>query len=291
MKRIFSTIVLLLCVTVAFSQEFKSARMGIIDNNGSYELSIPSSTIDIEVLVEMESITPGVYARYSQKYLALRTPLIAKTSCKIVDASISLSEPGVTNTNKLKAIDAPIATSEALTIDQLSSSVLPAEEAAKEAAKAIFTIRRQRRDLVSGDAGENYFGAGLATAIATLDAIEAEYLKLFTGEKTITQTVKHFTLTPKEGSDRYIIARFNSDTGLLPASDLSGAPIYLHAQVAQSLDTSSIEANEKTKDFIWFRIAVPTICTLFNDSQEITSTTLSLYEYGKSIKVATPERR
>ncbi len=290
MKKFICSIVLSLLVVVGSAQNFKSTRIGLVDDNGSYELSIPISTIGVDVIVEMESITPGIYARYAQKYLALRTPLIEKTTYRIVDASINLLEPNSKSQSEILSITSPLVEYGVLPVDQLSSTVLPIEDAARQAAEAIFTIRRQRRELVSGEAGENYFGAGLASAVAALDATEAEYLKLFTAKRTVIQTIKHFSLTPVEGTTQYIIARFSDDAGLLSANDLSGVPVYLQTQVAHTLDTSAIEAGPKASNFIWFRVAAPTNCTLYNDSQEITSTILPIYEFGKSIKVEVPKR-
>ncbi len=249
------------------------------------------SVIGVDVIVEMESITPGIYARYAQKYLALRTPLTEKTTYRIIDASIDLIESQSQSQSAISPVSDPVVEYGVLPIDQLNSTLLPIEDAARQAAEAIFTIRRQRRELVSGEAGEDYFGAGLASAVATLDAMEAEYLKLFTAKRTVIQSIKHFSLTPIEGTSQYIIARFSDDAGLLPANDLSGVPIYLQTQVAQTLDTSAIEAGEKARKIVWFRVAAPTNCTLYNDSQEIASTQLSIYEFGKSIKVDVSQRK
>ena len=57
--------------------------------------------------------------------------------------------------------------------DRMSATAVSEEEAAANAAQAIFSIRKHRMDLITGEAGENVFGAGLKDALAALDAAEA----------------------------------------------------------------------------------------------------------------------
>ena len=69
----------------------------------------------------------------------------------------------------------------------LDTVITPGGEPAAQAAQSIFTIRKKRMDLITGDAGENVFGAGLKDALEALDAREQAYLELFLGKKiTIT---------------------------------------------------------------------------------------------------------
>lgn len=291
MRKLLCIFVSVLVVVSVSAQNFKSAQIGLVESEGEYKLSIPVSTISIDVVVETEFITPGIYARYSQKFLALKASLTARTNYKIISASLNLVESNNESTSTEPKLAEPRVEYTSLPIDQTSSVVMPAEDAARAAAEAIFTIRRQRQELISGDAGEGYFGGGLASAIASLDAAEAEYTKLFTGERHISQSIRRFTLTPIEGTKQYLVARFDSALGFLAESNLAGAPIYLQTKVLQSLDTTSIEAGYKVADYLWFRVAAPTMCTLYNDSEQIASATLPLYEFGKSIKVEIKNRR
>ncbi len=285
MKRLLILVVLLSLSFSAIAQEFKSVRIGLIEEDGNYSLSFPSSTIVVDIVVEKEVVTPGIYARYAQKYLALRTPLAPKESHRIVSSSINLIESPERISSTVPTPAPTIEEYIALPVDQFSSSVLSADDAAREAANEIFNIRRHRRELVSGDAGEHYFGAGMQTAIETLDKSERELLKLFTGVKEISQTSQQYIVGPQEGVSQYVIARFNPTMGLLSDTDLAGVPIYLQLTPMQTINTESLEAGPKAIDLIWFRIAAPTQCTLYNDSNLLSNAIFSLYEFGKSIKV------
>ncbi len=291
MKKLLCLFASLVVISNISAQNFKSAQIGLVESGGEYKLSIPVSTIAVDVMVEMEHVTPGVYARYAQKFLGLRASLTERISYKIISATVNLVEPNSESQNLNACVAEPRVEYTSLPIDQTSSVMLPAEDAARAAAEAIFIIRSQRQDLISGDAGEGYFGAGLDSAIKALDSAEMEYIKLFTGEKKITQIVKHFTLTPSEGTNMYMIARFDAFGGLVSADNLAGEPLFLQTKVLQSLDTASIEASTKESNFVWFRIAAPTLCTLYKNAEEIASATLPLYEFGKSIKVEAPKRR
>lgn len=282
-KFVYTLICSLISLSVA-AQGFEYSPVGLIKDYDGYILSYPSTTIDVELLIETEVVTPGIYSRYAQKFLAQRAPLVAQTICKVVDASISVNNLGnqATKTIEPKAAHVEYST---LPADQYSLFVLPIEDAARDAAAAIFTIRRQRRDIINGEAGEGYFGGGLQAAIENLDKMEQEYLELFMGSRTITQSKIGYTINPQEGTTRYVIARFDSKVGVMSANDLSGTPIYIQFTPQEMADTKEIEATEKSRHTILYKVAAPTQCTLFNDAEEISSSLLSIYQFGKDIKI------
>lgn len=67
---------------------------------------------------------------------------------------------------------------------------------AQDAANAIFSLRRHRIDLVTGEAGENVFGAGLKAALEEIDRLEQEYLSLFLGKQFRQRIVREFSVVP-----------------------------------------------------------------------------------------------
>ncbi|MFR9504176.1 MAG: DUF4831 family protein [Rikenellaceae bacterium] len=285
MNKYILTFLLSLLSTFSFAQGYLSTRMGFVKDGDTYSLSYPTTTISVELLIEEEVVTPGIYARYAQKYLALRAPLVASTTYTVIDATISLPT-AQDSVVPLRPSDTIIEYSN-LPVDQYSMIVLNPDDAAREAATAIFTIRRQRRDIINGEAGEGYFGAGLKDAMDRLDAMEQEYLELFMGYKTVSQSTKRYTFNPQEDSNRYVFARFDPKVGVLPANDLTGAPIYIQFTPQAIPDTSSMLPTKKSRGTIWFRIAAPTQCILYNDSQALTSTVLPIYELGKSVEIDT----
>lgn len=282
MNKYITTFLLSILSISAFAQDYKSARVGLVENNGEYSLSYPTTTIVAELLVEKNEVTPGIYARYAQKYLAMRAPLVAQTTYKIVDASISTSDdyapvPLTARPAKIEEAKLPA--------DQYSAYVLGAEDAARDAATAIFTIRNQRREIVNGEAGEGYFGAGLKDAMDRLDAMEQEYLELFMGRQEVSQTVEKYAFKPQGDASRYVIARFDPKSGVVSATDLTGTPIHMQFTVQSIPNTSAIEAEKRVTNRAQFRIAAPTQCILYNDSTPIATSLLSVFEFGKTIDV------
>ncbi|MFI3280448.1 MAG: DUF4831 family protein [Rikenellaceae bacterium] len=283
MTKYFLTLALIVSTLCAVAQSHQIARIGLVKDGNNYSLSYPSTTISVELLVETETVTPGIYARYAQKYLSNRAPLVAQTTHRVVDAVINIVDDEMTSSiTPQPMIDKQVK----LPVDQYSSVVLADDDAARDAASAIFTIRRQRREIINGEAGEGYFGAGLEDAMRRLDQMESEYLELFMGSHVVTQSVKRYTFSPQEGASRHVVARFDAKQGALPATDLTGVPIYLQFIPQTMPDTSSIEMQAKSKGTpMWFRVAAPTQCLLYVDSQFITSSTVSIFELGKSVAI------
>ncbi len=286
MKKYITLLLLsMISISVAAQGFVTTPRSGLVKDDSGYTFSYPSTVIEVEVLIEKEVVTPGIYARYAQKYLATRTPLVEQISYRVVDARICLSTDISNSTPFVPA--APKVEYSKLQADQYSSIVLNDDDAAREAAAAIFTIRRQRREIVDGEAGEGYFGAGLEAAMARLDAMEQEYLDLFMGYRTTTQSTHRYLIKPQAETYRSVLARFDNKSGILPANDLTGAPIYIQFRPYDIPDTSSYGRTERTRATTWLRISPPTDCILYNDSEQIASAILTIYEFGKDVEIET----
>ncbi|MFI3264355.1 MAG: DUF4831 family protein [Rikenellaceae bacterium] len=284
MNKYIATFLLSALSICAVAQNYNSARVGLIKQDGEYSLSYPTTTIAVELLVEKNEVIPGVYARYAQKYLAMRAPLVAQTTYKIIDASISSFDGNSSVELTPKSAETEYAK---LPADQYGSYVLAPEDAARDAAAAIFTIRNQRREIINGEAGEGYFGAGLKDAMDRLDVMEKEYLELFMGCSKTTQYIEKYIFKPSTDVSRYVISRFDAKIGVLPANDLTGTPVYMQFTALEMPDTSSFEADNRkfSKNTELFTIAAPTQCLLYNDSELIGSSVLSIFEFGKTIEI------
>ena len=114
-------------------------------------------------------------------------------------------------------------------------------------------MRKHRLDLISGEAGENVFGAGLPVALERLDRLEQEYLELFLGRRVVTTETRRFRVTPAEGKLQQIVCRFSPDAGLLPANDLTGDIVLLQYEPqGMAVDEAGVRPTSST---IPYRIA------------------------------------
>ena len=218
------------------AQNFSAAKIGLVEENGVTTLSYPQTTVTVTLVVEKETTVAGPYARFAQKYLGVRAPLTDRTVYRIAEASITASDTapkpvaaeykqGV-ETVSLRGSDDAFPK---VLPDKLSSSEQVLEEAAKKAASTIFSMRRNRIDLITGMVGENVFGAGLDAALKEIDRIEQEYLELFFGKRVVTTSVERVVVPMIEGVQSYAVARISASAGVGSAA----SPVIL----ATSLST------------------------------------------------------
>ena len=104
------------------------------------------------------------------------------------------------------------------------------EEQAAATAKMIFSLRQHRLELITGETGENVFGAGLKAALDEIARIEKECLDMFYGTTTISEEVHTFNVVLTTDRKEYVVCRFSDDAGVIAADDLSGKPIVLKVE-------------------------------------------------------------
>lgn len=253
--------------------------------------TLTHTSVHVLLTVERQEITPGPYARYANKYLGVQAPLADKVSHNITVAKISKN-------SELQIVTSPAETSvrashmdpesgfPKLPVDRISASPRNSEESARAAAEKIFDIRRSRYELITGDAGENVFGAGLASAIAELNRLEEKYLSLFLGIQTTTTITTQYEIIPSSSTLNYIVCRFSSADGLLPKDDLSGTPVVLELKPsAPSTEGLDIVAKPTSKSLA-YRIPADVECRIILDGAELTSATVPLYQFGKTVYLA-----
>lgn len=271
------------------------ALQGAIERADGIVLSQPRSVLAVDVTVQQDKTLCGPYARYAQKFLGLRAPLTDKTSWSIEGASVAL----VDGTSGLEA-PAPAdrtrsvmsyATAEdefaRLQADKNDMTVLSLEDAARAAANTLFSLRKHRMELITGEAGENVFGQGLAAALDEIARQEQSYLELFLGKRILTSETRRYVIYPKADRNQYIVCRFSPSEGLLPESDLSGDMVLL--QIEPSGDTQTeLEASRKEGSVVLCRVADPSVCTVIANGREYARAVLPIFEFGRTIRVALP---
>ena len=90
MKRVV-VLMVALCFAVALPAQ-ELARAGVCDAGEIKTFAgNPRSVVAVELRVEQQQFTPGVYARYAQKYLGVRASLASRTYTRIFSASLSVS--------------------------------------------------------------------------------------------------------------------------------------------------------------------------------------------------------
>lgn len=293
MKRIISlmSLAVLACgAATAQNTPYKAVVGTYVDASGALAVSDPSTSVAVDLIVEKEQTVVGPYARYAQKFLNMRGSLVDKTvySLKGVKLAVTGGEDviadavpaaEVTETSYMGSV------SEFAKVlpDRMSATAVSEEEAAANAAQAIFSIRKHRMDLITGEAGENVFGAGLKDALAALDAAEQEYLELFFGKRVVTTSVERVVIPMIEGVQSYAVARISSSAGVIAADAKDGDAVTLEVAPSGRARLSSIvEADPKSKTAVKVRVADPSTCTVKVGDKVLTSAVLPLFEMGRT---------
>ena len=245
---------------------------GANETAGGLTVAQPRTILAVDVTVEHDVTLSGPYARYAQKYLGVRAPLTDKTVWSVTGAQIALLD-GDTYLNA--AAPAPASTrvlshtaSEnkfaRLQPDKTDMTTPALEDAARTAAAQIFSLRRHRIELVTGEAGENVFGEGLKAALEEIDRLEQSYLELFLGKRIVS--------------------------GLLPDTDLSGDIVLLQIEPS-GVAKSDLEAGPKETQVVACRVADPSTCIVVSGGREYARAVLPVFEFGRTINVALPRRK
>lgn len=293
MKRIISLVSLavLACgAATAQNTPYKAVVGTYIDASGALAVSDPSTSVAVDLIVEKEQTVVGPYARYAQKFLNMRGSLVDKTvySLKGVKLAVTGGEDVIADAVPAAEVTETSymgSASEFAKVlpDRMSATAVSEEEAAANAAQAIFSIRKHRMDLITGEAGENVFGAGLKDALAALDAAEQEYLELFFGKRVVTTSVERVVVPMVEGVQSYAVARISSSAGVVAADAKDGDAVTLEVAPSGRARLSSIvEADPKSKTAVKVRVADPSTCTVKVGDKVLTSAVLPLFEMGRT---------
>lgn len=269
---------------------YKAVVGTYVDASGALAVSDPSTSVAVDLIVEKEQTVVGPYARYAQKFLNMRGSLVDKTvySLKGVKLAVTGGEDVIADAVPAAEVTETSymgSASEFAKVlpDRMSATAVSEEEAAANAAQAIFSIRKHRMDLITGEAGENVFGAGLKDALAALDAAEQEYLELFFGKRIVTTSVERVVVPMVEGVQSYAVARISSSAGVVAADAKDGDAVTLEVAPSGRARLSSIvEADPKSKTAVKVRVADPSTCTVKVGDKVLTSAVLPLFEMGRT---------
>lgn len=119
----------------------------------------------------------------------------------------------------------------------VSEEMMQSQSTAKRAelaASALFGIRQTRADLISGQADQMPpDGKSLQLMLDNLEAQEKALMAMFVGTTSTRTQVETYTVDPDGDISNLILARISAVDGIVSASDLSGAPVYLNLSVTQ----------------------------------------------------------
>ncbi len=277
MKKILAFIVTLTLATTLSAQSL--VRTGFYMENGNPVISNPQNSVTVSITVEKRSFIPGQFARYAQKMLGVRASLAERTETSIVAAELSELIPS----GELVKVEPQTVEGIELPPFRFDNRAMSAEQQAQAAADMIFSLRRQRKELISGDAGENVFGAGLKAALEYIEKTEKQCLDMFYGTNVRSVEQYRYTITPTASEKNYIVCRYREGVGILPLSDFSGDPIMVIITPTDG-DTSSLPfATEKDKVRTEFLVAATCDIELLCGTDSLATLQMEMFQYGKKV--------
>lgn len=285
--KLFVAVVAIALAVDASAQQVVKKRIGVYKESGNVVIAEATTTLAVDVAVQHETFTPGIYARYAQKLLGSRAPLVERDEYRILSADVAIIEDATHYATDEKQINVEAmedAGSLPVAVDRLSSAERSAEVAAKEAAEQIFSLRRARLDLVSGEFGDGVFGGGLESALKEIDRLEREYLALFYGSRSVTTSVERFYVAVSESQPTTIVARFSPEKGLVAKSDLTGDIILVTITPSQMNYPQS-----DVKGTVAYRYANNSDVTVAYGNEILARRILPIYEFGATVMFLQPK--
>lgn len=294
MKRYFAIFTLLILSMVGAelsAQQLVKKRIGMYKENGKVVLSEAQTSLVVDLVVEEEHFVSGPYARYAQKLLGTRASLVDYSAYDIVEANVAIAEDG-----EFMATERP--TNSAEEVQSLKggkrhfANILPDrlrrgdrknDDLAEEAADEIFALRRARIDLVTGELGDGAYGAGLESALKEIDRLEQSYMELFYGKRTLQRTTERIVVPVADSLHNYVVARFNTEEGIVSKDDLSGEVVVVNIKPSEM----NYPEGEKRGNIV-YRYANNATVTVALSGDMLCRRVLPIYEFGRSVYYKKP---
>ena len=164
------------------------------------------------------------------------------------------------------------------------------EKRAAETADMIFSLRKKRMEIITGDTDATFGGDALRAAIEEITRTENALIALFTGETELYSISYSFDVIPSEGTQEEIsiALRMSDEKGLLPASEVEGRPIVIEIRPESIPDTDlryDTPSTKNPKDIRELNYRIPAICSvrLFDGDNTLVQTRIPIYQKGKII--------
>ena len=304
---------MLLCSTVAMAQQ-QTTQMKPGRTAEGIVYYLPKTAIEFNLLIEKKTYTPGIFAKYGEKYLRLRgikqeeevtysianygltsIGIIDTTKCfyvktkggKCENAEIHLTPEGVLQ-SKLKPRTPFKPGPQPKQPDPkqyLNAEVLSAGSTAKMAeltVEQIIELQERRQALITGDADDiPQDEQQLQLMIDEIDKQREILLTLFTGTTRRDTVEQVLVVCPEKEVERDVVFRISKKMGLVDKDDLSGIPYYMTIEDMHHTTFQKYDVDEKKKEG-GFYVNVPgrIKLTLHRDNHFLGSFDLYAAQFG-----------
>lgn len=288
MKKIFTILLAAVFVSLACdasAQQVVKQRIGTYKESGNVVVSEATTTLVVDLTVECEEFEAGVYARYAQKYFGKRASLVSRMSYALVGGDVAvLDAPSYYAAPANIVTESVVTAGDKVMVDRLAADELTQEEAAKRAAERIFELRAARQDILLGEYGDGVYGAGLEAALREIERLESEYLKLFYGTRTVTTTSHRYIMPVSADMPNNVIARFNSEEGLLAKDNVAGDIVMVSVTPSEMSYPAS-----NPKGTVAYRYANNANVVVSFAQEVLVRRVLPIFEFGETVYFVMPK--
>ena len=288
MKKIFTILLAAVFVSLALdasAQQVVKQRIGTYKESGNVVVSEATTTLVVDLTVECEEFEAGVYARYAQKYFGKRASLVSRMSYALVGGDVAvLDAPSYYAAPANIVTESVVTAGDKVMVDRLAADELTQEEAAKRAAERIFELRAARQDILLGEYGDGVYGAGLEAALREIERLENEYLKLFYGIRTVTTTTHRYIMPVSADMPNNVIARFNSEEGLLAKDNVAGDIVMVSVIPSEMSYPAS-----NPKGTVAYRYANNANVVVSFAQEVLARRVLPIFEFGETVYFVMPK--
>ncbi|MBR5770106.1 MAG: DUF4831 family protein [Alistipes sp.] len=288
MKKILTILLTAVFVSLALdasAQQVVKQRIGTYKESGNVVVSEATTTLVVDLTVECEEFEAGVYARYAQKYFGKRASLVSRMSYALVGGDVAvLDAPSYYAAPANIMTESVVTAGDKVMVDRLAADELTQEEAAKRAAERILELRAARQDILLGEYGDGVYGAGLEAALREIERLEGEYLKLFYGTRTVTTTTHRYIMPVSADMPNNVIARFNSEEGLLAKDNVAGDIVMVSVTPSEMSYPAS-----NPKGTVAYRYANNATVVVSYAQKVLARRVLPIFEFGETVYFVMPK--
>jgi len=322
MKKLFLISILFVITLTAKSQVPLSLNEG--ESNIVYAL--PKTELCIVVETEKTSQSPGMFYRYSERYLATKKVITEEKteyrlkSIKVISRAIpdpartfsfvpsgNLQSSHVTvNSNGILCgvnvpadtdIISPKATVLPLKDNSQPDALLPLGEEymmagseaklAEGAAKQIYRIRESRISLLTADQDKlPSDGDSFKSMLEGMNKLERELTELFIGKTTKETQTQTLYLTPSIAVANDVLFRLSALKGIVNTDDLSGTPFYISIKPFDGKKNAADSKARGEKAGIYYILPASTQITIGDGVNAVFSEQFFIPQFGILIPLA-----
>ncbi|MDD4970417.1 MAG: DUF4831 family protein [Paludibacter sp.] len=322
MKKLFLLTILFVLTLRVMSQVLPAFNEG--ESNLIYAL--PKTELCIVVETEKTIQTPGMFYRYSERYLATKKVITEeKTSYRLKSIQIlthAVPDPARTfafvpsgnlHTSHLTLnsdgilcgvnvpLDAEVITPKATFVPLKDNSqpdaLLPLGEEymmagseaklAEGAAKQIYRIRESRVSLLTADQDKlPADGDSFKSMLDGLNKMERELTELFVGKTVKESQVQTLYLTPSAAVANDVLFRLSALKGLVNSDDLSGTPYYITVKPADQNRKANDSKSKYEKAGIYYILPASTQVVIGDGVNTVYSGQFFMPQFGVTVPLA-----